>query len=182
MAQRQAPGPVSFPPRMTTTPTPRLRAALVAGSLGLAIAVGCKNPAAGPPLVAPDPLTATYDTSLHINISQYTVTTNGAFTRDSVVGGGNIAASGKVVSLRYVGRLTDGTIFDQNTASGASPLNFTIGAGSVIPGFDEGLLGMRAGGKRVIIIPPKLGYGSTPRAGIPANSILIFSISLTTVN
>ena len=161
---------------------PRRRAALIVGALGLAIAVGCKNPAAGPPLVAPDPLTATYDSALHINISQYTVTTNGAFTRDSVVGGGNIAATGKQVALRYIGRLTDGTIFDQDTASGAPALTFTIGAGSVIQGFDEGLVGMRAGGKRVIIIPPKLGYGSTPRAGIPANSILIFSIRLTTVN
>ena len=169
---------------MTTRPSILVgrRLVLLAGGCVLAVALGCKNPAAGPTLPPPDPLTAEYDTALHINISQYTVTTNGAFTRDSTVGGGNIAASGKAVTLRYVGRLVDGTIFDQDTSAGLSPLAFTIGAGTVIKGFDEGLVGMRAGGKRVIIIPPKLGYGSEPRASIPANSILIFRIQLLTVN
>ena len=160
----------------------RLRALGLAAGLGLAVSAGCANPAAGPTLPPPDPLTAIYDTSLHINIGQYTVTTNGAFSRDSVVGGGNTVSSGKTITLRYVGRLIDGTVFDQDTATGASALAFTVGSGTVIPGFDEGLIGMRVGGKRVIIIPPKLGYGATPRAGIPGNSILVFSISLLTSN
>ncbi len=160
----------------------RLRAAAVTSGVALAIAAGCENPAAGPPQAPPDPLTAIYDSSLGIRITDYAVTTNGAFTRDSLVGGGNVVNTGKTVSLRYVGRLIDGTIFDQDTAPGAAALNFTVGAGSVIRGFDEGLIGMRAGGKRVIIIPPKLGYGSTPWAGIPANSILIFSITQLTSN
>ena len=161
---------------------PRLRAAALAGGAALAVAVACANPAAGPSGGSTDPLTAPYDSSLRIDISTYQVTTNGVFTKDSTVGGGNVVNTGKTVSLRYVGRLVDGTIFDQDTATGAAPLAFTIGAGTVIPGFAEGLLGMRAGGKRVLIIPPKLGYGSVPRAGIPANSILIFSITNLTSN
>jgi hypothetical protein len=169
---------------MTNTPDSRLRlrAAAIVGGAALALAVACANPAAGPSGGSTDPLTATYDSSLHIDISTYQVTTNGVFTKDSTVGGGNVVNTGKTVTLRYVGRLTDGTIFDQDTATGSTALTFTVGAGTVIPGFDEGLLGMRAGGKRVLIIPPKLGYGNVPRAGIPANSILIFSITSLTSN
>lgn len=169
---------------MTTPLTSRLRlrVAAIAGGLGLAAAAACANPAAAPSSGATDPLSASYDSALGIDITKYVATTNGAFYYDSVVGGGNVVNTGKTVSLRYVGRLIDGTIFDQDTASTASALAFTIGAGTVIPGFDEGLRGMRAGGKRVIIVPPKLGYGSVPRAGIPANSILIFRIGNLTSN
>jgi hypothetical protein len=169
---------------MSTTLPYRLRLVGLGAALalGLGALAACENPAAGNVTVYSDPLTAPYDTSLHIDITQYQVTTNGAFFKDSVVGSGNTVATGKTVSVRYVGRLIDGTIFDQNTATGSSALTFTIGAGSVIKGFDEGLIGMRAGGKRVIIIPPKLGYGSNAQAGIPANSILIFLISSLTSN
>ncbi len=169
---------------MTTQLTSRLhlRVAAIVGGLGLAAAAACANPAAGPSSGATDPLSATYDGALGIDITKYVATTNGAFYFDSVVGGGNVVNTGKTVSLRYVGHLIDATIFDQDTATGTSALAFTVGAGTVIPGFDEGLLGMRAGGKRVIIIPPKLGYGSVPRAGIPSNSILIFRISSLTSN
>ncbi len=166
----------------TSASSLRLRAAAIVVGLGLALAAACANPAAGPSSLAIDPLTAPYDSALGIDITKYVATTNGAFYFDSVVGGGNVVASGKTVSLRYVGRLIDGTIFDQDTVSGTSALAFTVGAGSVIPGFDEALTGMRAGGKRVLIIPPKLGYGAVPRAGIPANSILIFRITNLTSN
>ncbi|MBI3790650.1 MAG: FKBP-type peptidyl-prolyl cis-trans isomerase [Gemmatimonadetes bacterium] len=167
---------------ITSRSSLRLRVAAIAIGAASAILVACENPAAGNQAAQTDPLTAQYDSSLHIDITQYAVTTNGAFTKDSVVGGGNVVATGKTISLRYVGRLIDGTIFDQDTATGAPVLSFTVGAGTVIKGFDEGVVGMRVGGKRVIIVPPKIGYGATPRAGIPGNSILIFSISLTSSN
>lgn len=152
-----------------------------AGLVVVAAAVSCTNPAAAPDGPAPDPLSATYAPSLGINISEYQVTTNGAFTRDSVVGGGAAAILGKRVSLRYIGYLTDGAIFDKNTAVTDSVLVFTIGARSVITGFDDGVTNMRVGGRRMVVIPPKLAYGATPKAGIPANSILIFWVSLTKV-
>ena len=152
--------------------------------VGLAVVaavVSCANPAAAPDGPAPDPLSAVYAPGLGINISEYQVTTNGALTRDSAVGGGAVAILGKRVSLRYIGYLTDGTVFDKNTAVTDSLLVFTVGAGGVITGFDDGVSNMRVGGRRMVVIPPKLGYGSTPKAGIPANSILIFWISLTKV-
>jgi FKBP-type peptidyl-prolyl cis-trans isomerase FkpA len=152
-----------------------------AGLAAVAVALACTNPAAAPNGPAPDPLSATYAPSLGINISEYQVTTNGALTRDSVVGGGLAAVLGKRVTIRYIGYLTDGTIFDKNTAATDSALVFTVGAGSVITGFDDGVSNMRVGGRRMVVIPPKLGYGGTPKAGIPANSILIFWISLTQV-
>ena len=148
----------------------------------LAALAACRNPAGTLVAAITNPLAATYDASLGITIASYQVTTNGAYTFDSIIGGGAVANAGKVVKLRYTGYLTNGVVFDKNTNLVTdSILSFVIGGGSVIGGFDEGLVGMRQGGKRMIIIPPKLGYGATARAGIPANSILIFSISLTTV-
>lgn len=158
------------------------RAAVLAGIAAVAILAACKNPAGTPTNVVTNPLGATYDPALGIRIADYQVTTNGAYTYDSIIGGGAIANAGKLVKLRYIGYLANGVIFDKNTnVATDSVLTFTIGSGSVIQGFDEGLIGMRQGGKRMIIIPPTLGYGSTARAGIPANSILIFNISLTSV-
>jgi hypothetical protein len=158
------------------------RAAVIAGIAVVAIVSACKNPAGTPEGVTTNPLAATYDSSLGIHIADYQVTTNGAYTLDSIIGGGAVVNTGKLVKLRYTGFLTNGVIFDKNTnVATDSILSFTIGSGSVIQGFDEGLIGMRQGGKRMIIIPPTLGYGSTAHAGIPANSILVFSISLTSV-
>ena len=152
-----------------------------AALMGLAAAASCSNPAALPEGPVPDPLSATYAASLGINISEYQVTTNGAFTRDSAIGGGAAAILGKRVTLRYIGYLTNGVVFDKNTAATDSSFVFTVGGGGVNQGFDDGVTNMRVGGRRMVIIPPKLGYGATPKAGIPANSILIFWISLTAV-
>ena len=158
------------------------RAAVIAGIAALATIAACKNPAGSPEGVVTNPLAATYDSSLGIVIGSFQVTTNGAYTFDSIIGGGAVANAGKQVRLRYTGYLANGIVFDKNTnVATDSLLTFTIGGGSVIQGFDEGLIGMRQGGKRMIIIPPKLGYGNVAHAGIPANAILIFSISLNTV-
>ena len=148
----------------------------------LASLAACKNPAGSLAAAITNPLAATYDPSLAITIANYQVTTNGTYTYDSIIGGGAVANVGKVVKLRYTGYLTNGVIFDKNTnVATDSILTLTIGGGAVIQGFDEGLRGMRQGGKRMIIIPPVLGYGNTAHAGIPANSILVFSVSLSTV-
>ena len=153
-----------------------------AAAAALAALAACRNPAGSLVAAITNPLAATYDASLGITIANYQVTTNGAYTFDSIIGGGAIASAGKTVKLRYTGYLSNGVIFDKNTnVVTDSTLNFVIGGGAVIRGFDEGLVGMRQGGKRMIIIPPALGYGATARAGIPANSILIFLISLSVV-
>lgn len=105
--------------------------------------------------------------------------------KDLVVGTGTEAKSGDAVSLNYVGTLVggkdDGKEFDSSYKRN-QPFGFTLGAGQVIPGFDLGILGMRVGGKRTIVIPPDLGYGSQSQAAIPPNSTLKFTVELLSVN
>ena len=96
---------------------------------------------------------------------------------DLVEGEGEGAIRGDRLSVHYVGILPDGTQFDNSIARGA-PFEFTLGAGAVIEGWDEGLVGMKVGGRRVLVIPPEKGYGERGTGGIPPNSTLIFEVLL----
>jgi len=103
----------------------------------------------------------------------------GLVVQDEVVGTGAEARTGDMVSVHYTGKLQNGTVFD--TSVGKSPIEFTLGGGYVIPGWDQGLVGMKVGGKRLLIIPPSLGYGGQDYGPIPANSTLIFEVELVKV-
>ncbi len=93
-------------------------------------------------------------------------------------GKGKIAKEGDTASVHYIGKLEDGTIFDNSYEKGR-PLTFTLGQGRVIQGWEIGIEGMREGGKRKLTIPPELGYGeSGVRGMIPPNSTLIFEVEL----
>ncbi len=93
-------------------------------------------------------------------------------------GSGARADSGDVISVHYVGQLEDGTKFDSSRDRG-EPFSFTLGAGRVIQGWDQGVLGMQAGERRRLIIDPALGYGEDGVPGtIPPNSVLIFEVEL----
>ena len=94
---------------------------------------------------------------------------------DVTIGTGATAASGDTVTVSYVGTLTNGTQFDAGTFS------FRLGANQVIQGFDQGVVGMRVGGRRRLTIPPNLGYGSQANGPIPANSTLKFDITLVSI-
>ena len=104
-------------------------------------------------------------------------TESGLIIEDLVIGEGDEAATGKTVSVNYTGTLKNGDQFD--TSIGRAPFSFPLGAGRVIKGWDEGVAGMRVGGKRILTIPPELGYGSRGAGNvIPANATLIFEIEL----
>ncbi len=100
---------------------------------------------------------------------------------DAVVGTGVVAKPGDTISVQYVGKFTDGKVFDSSQAHGGKPFSFVLGAGKVIKGWDEGLVGMKVGGTRLLAIPPALGYGSRTFGPIPANSSLVFEVRLLNV-
>jgi FKBP-type peptidyl-prolyl cis-trans isomerase FkpA len=104
-------------------------------------------------------------------------------TTDLVVGTGTQATTGKRLTVNYTGWLysstasgNKGTLFDTSVGRGA--FTFTLGAGQVIRGWDQGMAGMRVGGQRRLIIPPDLAYGSQAVGTIPANSTLVFEVEL----
>ena len=108
----------------------------------------------------------------------------GLVKTDSVVGKGKEAVSGATVVVNYTGWLHDaaakgnkGKQFDSSIGRG--PFSFPLGAGRVIPGWDQGVAGMKVGGKRTLVIPPELGYGSRGAGGvIPPNATLVFDVEL----
>tara|TARA_B100001179_G_C18397934_1_gene320401 strand:+ start:109 stop:507 length:399 start_codon:yes stop_codon:yes gene_type:complete len=97
---------------------------------------------------------------------------------DLVVGQGVEAKEGNVITVNYTGWLENGTQFDSSLSPGRDPLVITLGAGEVIQGWDEGIPGMKVGGKRRLTIPPHLAYGNQAVDPIPANSTLIFEVDL----
>ena len=95
-----------------------------------------------------------------------------------------VSKNGDVLVMNYTGHLTNGTVFDSNVLPAfghVEPFEFTLGAGQVIKGWDEGLLGMKIGEKKTLTIPPEKGYGSRAVGSIPANSTLIFDVELVSI-
>ena len=109
-------------------------------------------------------------------------TPSGLVIEELVVGGGEAAAAGQKVSVHYTGWLTDGKKFDSSKDRG-EPFAFPLGRGQVIRGWDEGVAGMKVGGKRKLTIPPGLGYGARGAGGvIPPNATLVFEVELLSVS
>lgn len=110
-----------------------------------------------------------------MNASSYS---DGLIVEDLVVGDGAEASAGQYVSVHYTGWLTDGRKFDSSKDRN-DPFDFPLGRGHVIRGWDEGVQGMKIGGKRKLTIPPELGYGARGAGGvIPPNATLVFEVEL----
>jgi len=108
-------------------------------------------------------------------------TPSGLTIEDLVVGTGDAASAGQKVSVHYTGWTTDGKKFDSSKDRG-EPFVFPLGKGHVIKGWDEGVAGMKVGGKRKLTIPPNLGYGTRGAGGvIPPNATLLFEVELLAV-
>lgn len=148
---------------------------MVVGMGGFVVAmsmwVGCGDEMTGPESIEDTDFAA----SLAINLASMTRTSSGLYYEDIEAGTGEPAVSGQGVLVAYTGWLKDGTQFDSGR------FEFRLGAGQVVPGFDEGVAGMRAGGTRRIIIPSELGYGDRGSGPVPPNAILIFRIGLVSI-
>lgn len=128
-------------------------------------------------------VTSNNNQPIAMNVTTQPVSSNdGLQITDEVVGTGAEAVAGKKVTVHYVGTLTDGKKFDSSRDRG-TPFTFDLGAGQVIKGWDEGVAGMKVGGKRKLVIPPALAYGNREMGNglIPANSTLIFEVELLNV-
>lgn len=107
----------------------------------------------------------------------------GLSVTDVRLGDGPAAQKGDKLTVHYLGKLTDGSEFDSSYERG-KPFSFTLGAGEVIAGWETGLVGMKVGGKRKLVIAPELAYGETgtPDSSIPPNATLVFEIELLEIN
>lgn len=134
-----------------------MRAALVA--LALLAVAGCKKEAK--PLNPQPPFTMENGVQVHVLRP----------------GDGDVANKGDKITIHFVGKLTDGGVFDSSRARG-EPMKFWVGEGQVVEGLDQALLGVKEGELRTVTVPAKLGYGMEAKPNIPANSTLIFEVEL----
>jgi peptidylprolyl isomerase len=139
-----------------------------------ATAAACSDTSTEPLPAVPIEQTV-FASSLGVNLAESTKLSSGMYYRDITVGTGATLATGQAVTVHYVGAFANGQVFDSNQAPTA-PYPFTLGAGRVIPGWDQGLVGMKVGGRRQLIIPPELAYGPNDYLTIPGNSVLVFTV------
>ncbi len=158
-----------------------LRKRAFAAACALFATVSCGGDSSGPGTSdlggGTNPATETYAASLGVNISAMTKKSDALYYQDLVTGSGGLATSGHADSVTYTGWLSNGTQFDSNV--GKAPFGFIVGVGQVIPGWDQGIVGMRVGGTRLLAIGSALAYGTQGRPpAIPSNSTLVFKVQL----
>lgn len=152
----------------------------LAAAVGLAFMAGCGGGDGGEADQAEAAVETAPEMAPAVDLSAMTQTASGLNILDLVVGDGEEATPGRSVTVHYTGWFIDGEKFDSSLDRG-DPFQLTLGAGRVIAGWDEGLVGMRVGGQRRLVIPPELAYGPEGRSGIPPNSTLVFDVELLAV-
>lgn len=149
------------------------RARLIATALAVALTACATGGAAVPP---PRSVESTlFAPSLDVDLSKMTKTPSGLYWRDIEVGTGTLVKGKMDVRVHYTGWLTNGEKFDSNSADDP-PVVVPLGRGRAIKGWEEGLEGMRAGGRRQLVVPSELGYGSEHTGLIPPDAVLVFDI------
>lgn len=133
---------------------------------------GCGDDSTGPK----DPADLNFAPSLGVNLAEMTKTASGVYYKDLVVGQGTEVSTGDRLTVHYTGWLHDGTKFDSSVDRN-EPYTFTLD-NNVIPGWQDGVPGMRVGGKRKLVIPPNLAYGSQGQGVIPPNATLVFDVEM----
>jgi len=160
--------------------TRRINAVLVVGFVGSFVACGggaSTDAAALPPA---DPSRLFYAPELEIDLADFERTPSGLYVQDVEIGDGPVARRTSRVWIEYVGWVADGTVFDGNV--GGDPYSFRLGGNEVIRGWNEGIVGMKRGGVRRLVVRPGLGYGSSRRGDIPPGSTLVFWLKLIDVD
>ena len=139
------------------------------------LAAACHDPAALDDRWA-DPAKVEFAASLHVDLSQMVRTGSGLYWQDLALGEGDTAKVGDQVRVHLTGWLPDGV--EVQTTRGGEPIDFKLGYGLVIRGFDEGIVGMRIGGIRKLVVKPDLAFGKTGRAadGIPPLATLVYEV------
>lgn len=152
---------------------------LLCGVLGMMLAACGGAAAAGGEAPAPAEAleTITFAPALEVDLAAMERLSSGVYVRDIRPGEGPSVRRGDRVTVRYVGWLPDGTLFDAIVPP-STPREFRLGDGEVIRGWESGMVGMKAGGQRQIIVPPSQGYGGRRVGNIPPNATLVFLVEL----
>ena len=128
------------------------------------------------PLPPSDPAQLVFAPEVSVDLSAMEKTASGLYLQDVVVGEGPMARRTSRVWVKYVGRLPDGSVFDTNL--GGEPYHTRLGGSEVIRGWNEGIVGMRRGGIRRLVVPPHLAYGTRGSGDVPPGATLIFDLEL----
>jgi FKBP-type peptidyl-prolyl cis-trans isomerase FkpA len=141
------------------------------------LAWGCGGGGAPPgPRPPTDPAALTFAEDLGIDLADFERTRSGLYIQDITVGVGAMARRTSRVWITYAGWLPDGTLFDSNV--GGEPFHFRMGGSEVIRGWNEGIQGMKVGGRRRLVVRPGLGYGSRGKGKVPAGATIVFELQL----
>ena len=144
----------------------------------LALLAACDLNTAPNVPVAIDPASDTYASALGVDIASMTKTASGLYYKDKTLGSGVPAQSGDSVRVHYTLWLTNGTKVESSKDAGNSPLEFLTGANPprVIPGFEEGVIGMQPGGVRQLVVPPGLAWGTQGNPPVQPNANIVFEV------